>query len=946
MPHKSPARRSGKASALSTTDYPTERARRGAERIYQACGQWPSDFAKGFGPEAWSVQLTTELSVLIELTVAAKGVQLEEVRLRLKALTAKHIRSDHQRLLRSDIAKVREWLRVDKGVDTKRPRPSTGNMIEDDQVEDDEDADETEQESEEEMEIIAKGIEVDGGEYDEDDELTEEESETSAGKEKEIRDSETHEISSDSELSSVDDDIVEIVPPPAPPISRPNGHFRVSSNNVNATPRPMTEPYTTATFAKSNSDKALNTAVYPRPNRNVVLGRTSSASKASAGSTVSTPFRVAQSSPNNVSVSTRTIRVPVGRPRNSSINSIVTPSSPALSPKTTPDASRAIVRPVSKPGKQPEFNSAKPSTPSVAVQSSQITTASTARPSNGSTSSSSSSVPTALTSTGGDATPTRPSDSARSRPSSPNTTPTVVKLAFKGVASLTRPNGPPKTYYNPATPTSPAASAPTPGSSSQVRLNSSTAPSIPAQPSPRRGGILSPSKAANETRVAATKPAANHSVHTKPAAPVVVKSSLQPSANPSSSNSTTNSVIDRTSITGSSPVLDTAAQPTVATTPSLARSNSQPTANAAHSVQAPSSTTQPESSSTLPSSRRISEPEINSSSSITTPTTVRPRRNIQPPIRQIYDTPQSSLLQSQTGQSRKRPAESPTQVAASTPNPPTPQASSAPMPTANNVSNLLAPAASATRPSSQAAITQNNQSSTPTSGNLAQSSMNPPAKRQKTTDLGTSRPLATGTLDWNSLLPSGNEFKERLQIATIVLAPHIERFEKLLSIINEELRPLANIQRTLEIRRDEFAKNEASATDALKDVDRETSEERKVVQDLESLSKKHSGDSGLRSFIDGRKRSIAEHDEVRAIVKDQLNRSANGLVKVERELQIVLRRITQLDAEKSEVTRERDGADGAAKRLKLMSRFMEPGWQTRLETIESMMRDENGTSQP
>ncbi|KAF4987974.1 hypothetical protein FGRMN_10022 [Fusarium graminum] len=918
MPHKSPARKSGKASAPSSTDYPTERARRAAERIHKACGQWPADFAKGFGPEAWSVQLTTELSVLIELTVAASGVHLEEVRLRLRALTAKHIRSDHQRLLRSDIAKVREWLRLEKGVDTRRPRPSTGNMIEDDQVEDEEEANETEQETDEELEIIAKGIEVDGGEYDEDSDLTEEESETSAGNGGRTIYGGTFELSSPVGFFSDDDGNVEIVPPPEASISKPNGHFRVSPDNVSATREPaQAEPYTTATFAKSNSDKTSNTALYPKPNRNVVLGRTNSASQASAGSTVSTPSRVAQSSPS--SASAQTIRAPVGKPRNGSITA---PSSPALPSNTAAETPRPIVDSVSKTSSKPGPNLVNTSTPNVAVQSSQSTTVFTARP----------------------------SENSETRPSNFKTTPNIVRPASKGGASLTRPNGPPKTHHaasNPvqhtATRSSPAVPSSTPGPKTQTKLNFGTAPSVQAQSSPRRGGILSPSKAANETRVAVTKAAANHSAHSNPAAPTVARSSNQPGVSHTRSNPTTNNAINRTSIADSSPILDTTAQPPAATTPSLPRSDGQPTA---HSSQAQSSITQPEPSITPSSSRPSSQRETNPSSSIATPTISRPRRNIQPPIRQVYDTPQSSLLQNQTGQSRKRPADSPAQSTARIPNRHIAQASSAPMPTVNSAPTPSAPVVKATRPSSQAATARNNQSSNSTLGDLAQSSMNPPAKRQKTTDLGTSRPLSTGTLDWNSLLPSGDDFKESLKIATITLAPYIEQLEKLLSAINEELRPLASIRRTLEVRRDEFVHNKASATEALKDVDKETSAVRKIVQDLESISKKHAGDSGLRIFIDTRKKDIAENDEVRAIVKDQLDKSTNGLVKAQRELQVVLRRISQLDAEKSEVMREKEGAEGAAKRLKLMSRFMEPGWQTRLDTLESMMSDGNGTSQP
>lgn len=118
-----------------------------------------------------------------------------------------------------------------------------------------------------------------------------------------------------------------------------------------------------------------------------------------------------------------------------------------------------------------------------------------------------------------------------------------------------------------------------------------------------------------------------------------------------------------------------------------------------------------------------------------------------------------------------------------------------------------------------------------------------------------------------------------------------------------------------------------------------------MLQDLEDLSKKHPGDDELRAFVDKRKKSIVEHDEVRTIVKDQLDRSTSGLAKVERELNVVLKRLNQLDEERAAVAKEKEGADIAAKRLKLMSRFMEPGWQARLDMLESMMGNERDVSQ-
>jgi hypothetical protein len=195
-------------------------------------------------------------------------------------------------------------------------------------------------------------------------------------------------------------------------------------------------------------------------------------------------------------------------------------------------------------------------------------------------------------------------------------------------------------------------------------------------------------------------------------------------------------------------------QSQAATAPSLTRSNSQSTASPSRSDQGPSSIAQPVSDNTLTTARSNSQPEINSSGAPSTPTISRPRRNIQPPIRRIYDTPQSSVRLSEAGQSRKRPAESPTQVFPKTPNPPLPQPTTATATTASNVSTPHTHIVPAVAPSSQTTLGHNNQSRNPAVGSHINTGMDPPAKRQKTTDLGTPCPLAGATLDWSSMLVS------------------------------------------------------------------------------------------------------------------------------------------------------------------------------------------------
>ncbi|KAL7758431.1 hypothetical protein ACKLNR_010858 [Fusarium oxysporum f. sp. zingiberi] len=166
------ARKRGRPSlnrASSSPDYPTQRALHAAQRIHQTCGMWPTEFCKGFVPETWGIRLIEGLSVLVSLVVAAENVELDEVRHRLKVFATSHPRSDRPRLRKSDIAKVRKWLRG-MGIDTKQTRRWNGHA--DDQSDEDEtaDSDGTEANSEPIDEIIALGPREDLGEYEDEDE--------------------------------------------------------------------------------------------------------------------------------------------------------------------------------------------------------------------------------------------------------------------------------------------------------------------------------------------------------------------------------------------------------------------------------------------------------------------------------------------------------------------------------------------------------------------------------------------------------------------------------------------------------------------------------------------------------------------------------------------------------------------------------------------------------
>ncbi|WJG35685.1 uncharacterized protein FOBCDRAFT_94645, partial [Fusarium oxysporum Fo47] len=73
-----------------------------------------------------------------------------------------------------------------------------------------------------------------------------------------------------------------------------------------------------------------------------------------------------------------------------------------------------------------------------------------------------------------------------------------------------------------------------------------------------------------------------------------------------------------------------------------------------------------------------------------------------------------------------------------------------------------------------------------TTASFAESRMAPSVKRQKTDDVQSRLSQTSGLLDWNALLPSGNEFKESLKTASTALAPSVKGFEQLLTSINDE----------------------------------------------------------------------------------------------------------------------------------------------------------------
>ncbi|KAF5700707.1 hypothetical protein FMUND_14221, partial [Fusarium mundagurra] len=194
----------------------------------------------------------------------------------------------------------------------------------------------------------------------------------------------------------------------------------------------------------------------------------------------------------------------------------------------------------------------------------------------------------------------------------------------------------------------------------------------------------------------------------------------------------------------------------------------------------------------------------------------------------------------------------------------------------------------------------------------------------------------SGLLDWNALLPSGNEFKESLKAASTALAPSIKSFEQLLTSINDEHSRLTAVKGSLSSQRDELVKDQRKAEDALQDVETSTATENQMLRDLEDVYNKYPGDKELLIFLEKRKKSSDEHQEVYTIVKSQLDKSSDRLSKTESELALVTRRLSQLEAERAEAMKGKEGVDKAAKQLVVMSRFLEPGWQATLDMLEQV----------
>ncbi|RKK41621.1 hypothetical protein BFJ69_g18440, partial [Fusarium oxysporum] len=105
----------------------------------------------------------------------------------------------------------------------------------------------------------------------------------------------------------------------------------------------------------------------------------------------------------------------------------------------------------------------------------------------------------------------------------------------------------------------------------------------------------------------------------------------------------------------------------------------------------------------------------------------------------------------------------------------------------------IAPAGANKRPAPSSPVntfTSTNNFINQTAASISESFTASSTKRRKTADVRRPSSQVTGSLDWNALLPTGDEFRASLKAASAALEPHIKSFEELLSSINDEHRRL------------------------------------------------------------------------------------------------------------------------------------------------------------
>ncbi|KAK7583170.1 hypothetical protein V3481_012464 [Fusarium oxysporum f. sp. vasinfectum] len=208
------------------------------------------------------------------------------------------------------------------------------------------------------------------------------------------------------------------------------------------------------------------------------------------------------------------------------------------------------------------------------------------------------------------------------------------------------------------------------------------------------------------------------------------------------------------------------------------------------------------------------------------------------------------------------------------------------------------------------------------------------AKRQRTSNALPQQSQLPRAINWDAVLPSGNEFAESLKKFSGAIKPVAHKFEELLADINDEQLRLFALQSSLVHNKNGYTNYQKRVQDALQDVEKSTANETTTLRRLEEAHEKDPEDAEIRSLIKKRKQTIVEHKEVYVIVKSELDKSIAGIYKTDHEIAVVTKRLGQLDAERADVLREKEDAAKAAQRVNTMHCIMTLRWQNLVDPLE------------
>ncbi|PCD22287.1 hypothetical protein AU210_016077 [Fusarium oxysporum f. sp. radicis-cucumerinum] len=210
------------------------------------------------------------------------------------------------------------------------------------------------------------------------------------------------------------------------------------------------------------------------------------------------------------------------------------------------------------------------------------------------------------------------------------------------------------------------------------------------------------------------------------------------------------------------------------------------------------------------------------------------------------------------------------------------------------------------------------------------------AKRQRTSNALPHQSQVPRAINWDAVSPSGDEFKESLKNAFDAIKPFAHKFEELLADINGEQRRLSAVQSRLVHKKNDYTYYQNRVQDALKDVEESTANENIALRRLEEAQQRNLEDAKIRNLINKSKQTILEHKEVYVIIKSELDKSVAGIYRTDHEIAVVTKRLGQLDTERADVLREKEGAALAAQRLKVMYSIMTLRWQDQVDTLEDL----------